>query len=177
MFHKKKSLKLRLITLLFFSLISAVSFAQGPQGPNEFWSKVRYGGGIGLGFGSNNFSITLAPSAIYQASPKFATGISLNFSYSDFQSSKFSAIGGSLMSFYNPVRFIQLSAEIEQLHINEKLTLPGETLEESFWSPALFFGIGYSSRNVTFGMRYDVLHDSDKSVYTDPWVPFFRVYF
>ena len=31
----------------------------------DFWSRVHFGGGLGVGFGSNYTNIALAPSAIY----------------------------------------------------------------------------------------------------------------
>ena len=87
--------------LIFILMAGSLSFAQGPSG--DFWPNVRYGGGIGLGFGNNTFSIAVAPSAIYQVTPKFAAGLGLNFNYSEINESRFTAIGGSLMTFFNPI--------------------------------------------------------------------------
>jgi len=42
---------------------------------------------------------------------------------------------------------------------------------------ALFICVGYRYGPVTFGIRYDVLYDRDKSIYADPRAPFMRVYF
>jgi len=41
----------------------------------------------------------------------------------------------------------------------------------------LFLGVGYNSGPVTFGIRFDVLYDRNKSIYSESWVPFVRVYF
>ena len=51
---------------------------------NIFWEKVSYGGGIGLDFTSDAFSINLSPSAIYNVNTIFSTGASVNFGYSSF---------------------------------------------------------------------------------------------
>ncbi len=170
-FTSHKKLVLTIIGLLFSLSLSA----QVPR--SDFWSNVRFGGGLGLGFGNDSFSIAVAPSAIYQISPQFATGLGLSYNYSEFRESSFSAFGGSLMSFFNPIPAIQLSAEFEETRVTRKEEFLGTTFQEEYWSPALFFGIGFGNRNVTVGVRYDVLYEEGKSIYIDPWVPFVRVYF
>ncbi|MEB8328706.1 alpha-ketoglutarate decarboxylase [Flavobacteriaceae bacterium KMM 6897] len=163
--------------MFFFTLGSIVAFGQGYRNSGDFWNNVHYGGGIGLGFGRDSFNASLSPSAIYQANEQIAMGLGLNFNYSKFQDSKFIAYGGSLLTLYNPVRPIQLSAELEQLRVNRDFVFDGANIEDNYWSPALFIGIGYSNRNVTFGIRYDLLYDDEKSIYADPFMPFVRVYF
>jgi len=152
--------------------------AQKQTVKSDFWNKVRFGGGVGLGFGNNSFNGSLAPSAIYQANQQWALGLGLNVSYSKFDTAKLFTYGASALSFYNPIREIQLSAEFEQLRVKRSFenNLPN-SLNESYWYPALYMGVGYTSRNVTFGIRYDVLYDEDTSIYRDPWAPFVRVYF
>lgn len=163
---------------LLFGFMCLAGFSQRQNVPGEFWSKVRYGGGLGLGFGSNAFNLAVAPSAIYQANEYFAAGIGLSVNYAKFGGTKFTAYGGSLITLFNPIPVIQLSAELEQLRVNRTLELiPSGSLKDNYWSPALMLGAGYGNRNVTVGIRYDVLHDPDKSIYTDPWMPFVRVYF
>lgn len=167
-----------MVLVLFLTFLGHGGLAQNISGKNEFWSKVRYGGGIGLGFGNNTFNAAVSPSAIYQANNLFAVGLGLTFNYSKFRESKLTAYGGSLMTLFNPIRPIQLSAELEQLRVNRSFEVTGgPDLEDNYWSPALFLGVGYSNRNVTVGIRYDVLYDEEKSIYADPWMPFVRVYF
>ena len=169
---RKKTLLLGLITLFSISCM-----AQGPGGGSDFWSNVRYGGGIGLGFGKDAFSFAIAPSAIYQFNPQFATGLGLQYNYSEFRDSRFSAFGASVMSFFNPISAIQLSAEFEETRVSRREDFGGIRIEEDYWSPALFFGAGFGNRNVMVGVRYDVLYDAGRSIYADPWVPFVRVFF
>lgn len=144
----------------------------------DFWSKVSFGGGLGVGIGSNYTNIALAPSAIYNFNDYFAAGIALQGSYvrdKNFYESYM--YGPSLIILGNPIQQIQLSAELEQLRVNvnykDNLGFPND----NFWNTALFLGAGYRTNNVTIGVRYNVLHDSDKNVYSDALMPFVRVYF
>lgn len=66
---------------------------------------------------------------------------------------------------------------MEQLRVNRQLELDGGNREDNYWSPALFLGIGYGNRNLTVGIRYNVLHDHQKSIYADAFTPYVRVYF
>lgn len=164
--------------LVSFFLISTSVFSQRIQQNSNFWSNVRFGGGIGLGFGNNYFSGTLAPSAIYEFNQYFAMGVGLNGSYVKDHDYKATILGGSLLTLFNPVPSIQLSAEFEELHVNRKLELDGaNNISDNYWNPALFLGAGYNTGNVVIGVRYDVLFDENKSVYTDAFMPFVRVYF
>jgi len=144
----------------------------------DFWSRVHFGGGLGIGFGSNYTNIALAPSAIYDFNQYISAGIALQGSYvrdKNFYESYM--YGPSLIVLGNPIPQIQLSAELEQLRVNvnydDNLGFPND----NFWNTALFLGAGYRTNNVTIGVRYNVLHDSDKNVYSDAFMPFVRVYF
>ena len=163
-----------LLPLLF--LFFVFSTAQSTD-PSPFWQKVRFGGGLGLGFGNNSFNLQLAPSAIYEVNTYFATGFGLQFNYSEFNDDRFLGYGATWLNFFNPIPMVQLSTELEQWRVNLSNDSFGTTLEEDYWLTSLFLGIGYRSNNVTFGIRYDVLYDNDRSLYADPWIPFVRVYF
>lgn len=172
----------KLILILFMGAMAWSATAQGPGPKSEFWSNVRYGGGLGLGFSNNSFTIAVAPSAIYEVNSMFAAGLGLSFNYSKFEPtsfdrSEFTAVGGSIMSFFNPIPAMQFSAEFEQTYVNREDTVVGEQFKDSFWSPALFFGLGVGNRNVMAGMRYNVLFSTDKSIYASAWAPFVRVFF
>ncbi|MEO1009698.1 MAG: alpha-ketoglutarate decarboxylase [Bacteroidota bacterium] len=175
----KPRMPLKLVVLLFCFFICSLVFSQNPVGKpkSAFWENVRFGGGIGLGFTNGGFNGSLSPSAIYQFNREFALGTSLIFNYAKFNDDKLLAYGGSLISLYNPIPAIQLSAEFEQLRINREFDNGLIQLEDNYWSPALFLGIGYTQRNVTVGIRYDVLFDEEDSIYADAWMPFVRVFF
>jgi len=172
----------RIIILLMFLCFNIKSVkAQEKIGKqkSEFWQHVRFGGGIGLSFGSGFFSGSLAPSGIYQFNEQFAFGVGLNVSYNSQKNIYTSTIlGGSLITLYSPIPQIQLSGEFEQLHVSRNFDEDYVSdLDTNYWSPAFFLGAGYRAQNVTIGMRYDLLYSRTNSVYAQSWVPFVRVYF
>nr|WP_245895700.1 hypothetical protein [Flavobacterium album] len=153
----------------------------------NFWSHVRFGGNIGVGFGSGYTDILIAPGAIYQFNDYMALGAGLQGAYvyqRDYYSSKM--YGGSVIGILNPLPQIQLSAELEQLRVNldyddkyyqQYMTGSGIPMKRDFWNTALFFGAGYRMDNVTIGMRYNVLYKERDLVYSNAFMPFVRVYF
>lgn len=169
---------LHIIIVFTISMATAKAQVGYNMSSNDFWRNVQFGGGIGLGFGDGWFSGTLSPSAIYPVNDQFATGVGLNFSYAD-QKDVYTAtiVGGSIIGLFNPINEMQISGEFEELHVSRKFEFDGSNLKDNYWVPALFFGLGYSTRNVTVGLKYDVLHDNDKSFYADALIPFIRVYF
>jgi len=169
--HKKSVL----IIVLFFCFHNSMVSQESSK---DFWNHVRFGGGIGLSFGNEFFSGTLAPSAIYEFNERFAFGFGLNGTINNQKNVyKSTILGGSLIGLFNVIPELQLSAEFEQLNVNRRyndiLNLPND----NYWSPALFFGLGYRTGNVALGIRYDVLYNKEKSIYIDPWAPFVRFYF
>ncbi|MCK0155620.1 alpha-ketoglutarate decarboxylase [Cellulophaga sp. F20128] len=168
---------LLVFSFLLISFTHATISAQSQNTSSDFWNNVRFGGGFGLGFGNNTFNAALSPNAIYQVNDQFAIGAGLNFNYSKFRDSKLIAYGASALTYYNIIPAIQLSAEFEQLRINRKFEFDGANIEDNYWNPALFLGLGYTSRNITVGVRYDVLYSEGKSIYSDAFMPFVRVYF
>jgi hypothetical protein len=146
---------------------------------NSFGKKIQFGGGLGLNFGSGFTDVSVAPSAIYNINPIVALGASLQFGYIKVKNSyETYTYGGSLIGLLNPIPQIQLSAELEQLRFNTDFrTITGNIASDNFWNTALYVGAGYRSNNVTIGIRYDLLHDDNKSIYSEAFMPFVRVYF
>ena len=169
---------------LFFATTNAQnSENQRPQArqKSEFWSKVRFGGGLGLSIGTGFTDVTIAPSAIYEFNEYVAAGIGLQGSYIRvkprnyaFESYETFAYGGSWIVLVNPIQQVQLSAELEQLRVNVNFD---SGFSDNFWNTALFLGGGYRAQNVTIGIRYNVLHNSNKNIYSEAFMPFVRVYF
>ena len=172
MVPKPKSLKYLLLAVLMTCLWSSAS-AQVSSSSADFWSRVRFGGGVGLSFGSDFFQIGLTPSAVYQVNNYLALGAGLNYTYSKIADTRLNAVGGSLIGLANPIPAIQVSGEFEQLHVNRDFGV----FSDSYWVPALYLGLGFNTGPVTFGLRYDVLFDEGRSLYADPWMPFIRFYF
>jgi hypothetical protein len=171
-------MKYKIITILCFSILAFSLKSNAQDNTNTFWKNVRYGGGIGLNVGNGFFGATLAPSAIYQFNNKAALGVGLNATFNNQKNVfKSTILGGSILGLYNVIPAIQLSGELEQLNVSRRYDIRVNQDDETFWSPALFFGAGYRTGNFIVGVRYNVLHDSERSIYLDPWVPFVRVFF
>jgi hypothetical protein len=79
---------------------------------SNFWQNVQFGGGVGLGFGSNYTDISFAPSAIYNFNEYVALVLAVNtyLKQKNYYASHF--YGGSIIGLFNPIPVIQLSAEI-----------------------------------------------------------------
>ena len=166
------------VALFSIIFISMVNQSNSQNFKSDFWEHVRYGGAIGLNFGDGFFSGTLAPNAVYEFNNLFSLGLGLNGTYNSQKNVyKSTILGGSLLAYYNPLNEIQLSAEFEQLNVNRRYDSSLGLPNDNYWIPALYFGAGYRSGNVTFGIRYDVLFDSGKSIYSEAWAPFVRFYF
>ncbi len=175
----KSSLSI-LFKKFFFSVVMSLFIQVGiaqEQG-SQFWSNVRFGGGIGLSFGNEFFSGTIAPSAIYEFNEQIAAGLGGNFSYNSQKDVyKTTIVGGSVLGFYNVIPELQLSTEFEQLYVSRTYESDLQIPNNSYWYPALFVGAGYRAGNFTAGIRYDVLYDEDENIYASAWMPFVRVYF
>ena len=163
-----------ILIIIFFCFQNTVA----QEIKSNFWKHVRFGGGLGLNFGDEFFSATIAPSGIYEFDKNFALGLGLNATFNNQKSVyKSTILGGSLIGLYNPIQAIQISAEFEQLNVSRRYNVNLNITDDNYWIPALYMGVGYRSGNVTFGIRYDVLYDNEKSIYADPWAPFVRFYF
>ena len=148
----------------------------------KFWG---FGGNIGLSFWNGGTDILLAPKAYYHVSPMFLTGFGITYIYSsaedDFAKYSQNSFGGSVMGAFRPIPYLQLSAEYEGLQTNgnSSLKFSGDRGDNnySYWNNAIYLGASFVSRNVSFGVRYDVLYDSTRSVYSSAWSPVIGFYF
>lgn len=146
------------------------------------WS---FGGNIGLSFWNSGTDILLAPKAYYHVSPMFMTGFGITYIYSsaedDFAKYSQNSFGASVMGAFRPIPYLQLSAEYEGLQTNgnSNFKFPADREENnySYWNNAIYLGASFVSRNVSFGVRYDVLYDSTRSVYSSAWSPVIGFYF
>jgi len=161
----------------WLALLTSRLYAQNTYSRSDFWNRVRYGGAVGLGFGNDSFNAQIAPSALYQINQYFGTGLGASFNYARFGDAKFTAYGGSVLALFNPIPALQLSTEFEESRVHRDYGDGLPDAVQNYWLPALFTGLGYSNGPVTIGIRYDLLFDSEKSLYADPWMPFVRFYF
>ena len=164
-----------LICLLLFAVhLTAQTAPLQPK--SDFWQHVQIGGGLGVAIGSGYTDITVAPSGIYNFNPFVSAGVGLQGSYVRARNNYEAYIyGGSLIGLVNPIEQLQLSAELEQVRVNRNFV--GPYVSDNFWNTALFLGAGFRAQNVTIGARYNVLYNKNDYVYSDPFMPFVRVYF
>ena len=179
---KNSSINLTILMVFVFSICNVLNISAQDLNKNksksDFWNHVQFGGGLGLGFGSGYTNITLAPSAIYNFNETISFGLGTQYSYvSQKGFYKSNIYGGSVIGLINPIEQIQISAELEQLKVNNSYETTLGSLKDDFWNTALFIGAGYRSQNMTIGLRYNVLHKDKNNVYTDALMPFIRIYF
>lgn len=173
----------RAFSLCVLFLISIINlYAQQGENdqlrtPHPFWQHVRFGGSVGVGFGNGYFNGSIAPSAIYDFNAMTSAGVSLSGAYAKQNNFKATSLGGSVIGMFRPIKAIQLSTEYEQLNITRRYELDGGNRRDQYWVPALYLGIGYNTGPVVTGVRYDVLHDSQKSFYSNAFMPFVSIYF
>jgi len=170
-----------LAAILFFSPL-ATAQNEPVKTKSDFWKKVRFGGGLGLNFGNNSTSITVAPSALYQPNEYVAFGPGLNYSFQQFGDSRTTLLGGSAIVLAQPVNFLQLSGELEVTNVNQ--SFDGGLDRDPFTNTALFLGAGYrlnigGNSLGAAGIRYNVLfnENSENNIFAMAWQPFVRFYF
>ncbi|AWI24828.1 hypothetical protein [Flavobacterium pallidum] len=176
-----------ILIMLFASSTFGIYAQDNASKEGDFWSHIRFGGGFGASFGSDYTDVSVAPGALYEFNDYFGLGVGVqgsfvkvkgNYADSDLNNYKSWIYGGSLIGLFNPFEAVQLSAELEEVRVNSTFTFPSAPdITRNFWNSALYLGAGYNTGDVTIGVRYNVLFERDKSVYSDPFMPFVRVYF
>lgn len=176
---------------IFFTFLSVANLTAQENEPHDFtvkqnfFSDIRFGGGLGLAIGNGFSNITIAPSALKPITEQFSVGAGVQFNYissRDIYSN--TSYGVNLIGLINPIENLQLSVELEQLRVNFKQdayqSSTGNYIPSSsrnFWNTGLFLGAGYRQGNATIGIRYNVLYNANDYVYNQAWMPFVRVYF
>lgn len=168
--------------VIFCTLLFAISSISAQQKTTKtkspFWDKVQFGGGLGLGLGSGYTDITVAPNAIYYFNKYVGLGVGLQGSYNKVQDRYSSVLYGvNSIVICNPIDEVQLSLEVEQVRVNATYNTIPNKIHDNFWNTGLYVGAGYRTGNVTAGLRYNLLFNKDKSVYSDALMPFVRVSF
>lgn len=164
------------IIALYFSQVHL--FAQESGVPKKaFWEDVRFGGSLGANFSNGYFSGFIAPKAIYDFNRYTSAGIGLAGSYNNTSRYSSYTAGGSVIGLLRPFQVLQLSGEFEEHYVSRDYKFDGANVSDSYWYPALFFGLGYTTGPVTVGIRYDILYDERKSIYPNAFMPFVSIYF
>ncbi len=180
---KKINLFNQNIILIFAIIFLTFNFSNAQITPSQsdFWKNVQFGGGFTLGFGSGFTNLGVSPSMLYNVNEFFAVGTGLQVSYVSATDYRSLIYGVNLTTLFNPIESIQLSVDLEQLKVNttSNTALAGANIfpKTSFWNTGLWLGAGYRTNNITIGGRYNILFDRNKSIYSDAFLPFVRVYF
>jgi hypothetical protein len=147
-----------------------------------YWS---FGGNVGFSFWDDGTTILVAPRAYYNFSPKFIGGLGLIYNYSSYDydygfydyESTYNAFGGSITGIYRPIPFLQISAEFQELYVNQDYEYLNTDFSDDYWNSALYLGASFVSGNFAFGFQYDVLYDEGTSPYSSAWSPVISFYF
>ena len=167
-----------LVLGLFLYSSHAHLVAQETQVPKRaFWEDVRFGGSLGLNFSDGYFSGFIAPKAVYDFNTYTSAGVGIAGSYNNTSRYSSHTVGASAIGLLRPFNPLQISAEFEEHYVSRDFKMDGANISDSYWYPALFFGLGYTTGPVTVGVRYDVLHDSQKSIYANAFMHFVSIYF
>ncbi|MFL0120205.1 hypothetical protein V2611_00235 [Tenacibaculum maritimum] len=159
--------------IALLSLICSLHLSSQNTTKSDFWNHVHYGGGLGLSFRSNNTTVSISPSALYEFNDQFSLGASLGYLYNKQNSLTSNVFSASIISLYNPISQIQVSAELEQLFVNQNLL----GFKNNYNYPALYLGVAYRFGMASLGIRYDILYDKDTNIYISPISPIIRFYF
>jgi len=162
--------------ILIFSLLLLLSFQANAQKKTK---KIGFYGGFGLSLGTGYTYISLQPGITYPLFDKFRLGAGVQYTY--LKSNKtyygvnysYNIYGFNTMALFNPYKELEISAEFEDLYVNQNYN----NISNKFWSPALFGGLGYRYGPVVAGFKYNFLYDPKTSIYQDAFIPFIRIYF
>lgn len=160
------------LSLLFLGILSFSQIAMSPGAPANRWT---FGGGLGLGFGSNSsFNLQVSPRVGYKIIDQLEGGMIGNVSWqtSDFYKSTMFGVGPFANYYF--ARSFFVGANLQQYFINstEKYTYYKYSTDET----ALYLGGGYmqSMGNNAFmqlGIMYNVLWKENNSIFSTGFVP------
>lgn len=192
----KKTVLLILFVCIGLSLQAQFTYKKSDLKPNKSAksgfdpSKMTYGGGIGLAFGSNDYiSFSVAPQVGYNFTNNFNAGVRLSYSYSkeDYDYAKYSAhyAGFGLYGNYYPISFIVLTIRPEIIGMWETVKYSenyysyynnnNNSNNDSYYNdrkssnthknnevfPAVVIGAGFYARPFTFTINYDVVQNKN----------------
>ncbi|AZA52747.1 transporter [Chryseobacterium sp. G0201] len=160
-----------LVLMLSGSAFSQVSVGTTEQNNNR-WT---FGGGIGVGFGSNStFNLSASPRVGYRLTDDLEVGVvgSVSWQTSDYYRSTMFGVGPFLN--YYIARTFYLSANYQHYFINYKDKYYDYKMNEQ--EDALYLGGGYMQRigNNSFmqiGVMYNVLWKENSSIFSSGLVP------
>ncbi|KMQ63962.1 hypothetical protein ACM40_04140 [Chryseobacterium sp. BLS98] len=166
-----KKIIIPLMLVISGSLFSQVSIGTGSQETNR-WT---FGGGIGVGFGSNSaFYLQASPRVGYKITDDLEGGVvgSVSWQTSDYYKSTMFGVGPFVN--YYIARSFYVGANLQQYFINYKDKFYDYKVNEQ--ETALYLGGGYMQRIgsnsfMQLGLMYNVLWKENSSVFSSGLVP------
>lgn len=166
-----KKLIIPLFIIISGSVFSQVSVGTDSQDNNK-WT---FGGGIGLGFGSNSaFYLQASPRVGYRLTDDLEAGVIGSVSWQTSNSYKSTMFGVGPFANYYFARSFYVGANLQQYFINYKDKLYDYKSNEQ--ETALYLGGGYMQRIggnsfMQLGLMYNVLWKENSSVFSSGLVP------
>ncbi len=156
--------------LISFWSFPQIAMSSGTQ--NNRWT---FGGGLGVGFGSNSyFNFQVSPRVGYKITDQLEGGIIGNVSWQTSDYYKSTMFGVGPFANYYFVRSFFVGANLQQYFINstEKYNNYKFRTDET----ALYLGGGYiqslgNNAFAQFGVMYNVLWKENKSIFSSGFVP------
>ncbi|SDQ42758.1 hypothetical protein SAMN05421664_1569 [Chryseobacterium soldanellicola] len=160
-----------LLLMLSGSVFSQVSMGTTPETNNK-WT---FGGGIGVGFGSqNSFYLQASPKVGYRLTDDLEVGVvgSVSWQTSDYYRSTMFGVGPFVNYYF--ARSFYVGANLQQYFINFKDKFYDYKTNEQ--ETALYLGGGYMQRIGThsfmqIGLMYNVLYKENSSVFSSGLIP------
>lgn len=165
------------IILLLVLICSVNIFSQETPAESSKW---RFGGGLGLSFGSNDyFGFAISPFAGYEITPMLEAGVTAGYQYSKWSDSRQNLFNfGPYVNFY-PIQNLFLRTHFEHYIGTNKIDYEFEgSYKYNFEESALWLGGGYRSSGkvqVFGGLMYNVLYKEDQSLFSTGLRPIFGV--
>lgn len=161
-----------------FCLVFASMFAFSQIGISQTASSNRwtFGGGLGVGFGSNSsFNVGVSPRVGYRLTEDFEAGLMGNFTYqtSDYYNSTMFGVGPFANYYF--ARNFYLGSSFQQYFVNYNVK-QDNGYKFSKDESALYLGGGYMTQigNGSYfqvGLMYNVLWKENKSIFASGLVP------
>lgn len=166
-----KKITIAMMLILSGSLFSQVSVGAASQEANK-WT---FGGGIGFGFGSNNyFNLSAAPRVGYRLTNDLEGGVLGSISWQKSNSYSSTMLGvGPFLNYYI-ARTFYVSANYQHYFINYKDKFYDYKMNAN--EDALYLGGGYMQRigsnsYLQLGLMYNVLWKEDSSIFSSGLAP------
>lgn len=160
---------------LSLMLVSVLSFSQIAMSSGTQTNRWTFGGGLGVGFGSNSyFNLQVSPRVGYKITEQLEGGVIGNVSWqtSDYYKSTMFGVG-PFMNYYFARSFF-IGANLQQYFINSEEKFTGYKFDTD--ETALYLGGGYmqplgNNAFVQFGIMYNVLWKERSSIFSTGFIP------